>query len=117
MQVGLGAVIHWIKPKRRTSRPPQNYAHVVIGLLIIILALYQVHLGYQIEWPKTTGRGPVSGIVGAAFWCWVVVWPSGPLFYLTSSEIKFYSFFLCFIRSAWVSCLNNLGRNNRTEKK
>ena len=73
MQVGLGAVIHWIKPKRSTGRPPRNYAHAIIGLLIITLALYQVHLGYNIEWPKTTGRGHVPGIVGVAFWCWVVV--------------------------------------------
>jgi hypothetical protein len=73
MQVSLGAVIHWIKPKRNMGRPPQNYAHAIIGLLIITLALYQVHLGYKTEWPKTTGRGPVPGIVSVMFWGWVVV--------------------------------------------
>jgi hypothetical protein len=73
MQASLGAVIHWIKPKRGTGRPPQNYVHAIFGLVIIALALYQVYLGYKIEWPKTTGRGPVSAIFNVIYWSWVLV--------------------------------------------
>jgi len=73
MQVGLGAVVHWNKPKSRAGRHPQNYAHAIFGLLIITLALHQVYLGYEIEWPKTTGRGPVPGIISVIFWGWSVV--------------------------------------------
>jgi hypothetical protein len=73
LQASLGAVIHWIKPKRGTGRPPQNYAHAIFGLLIIALALYQVYLGYKIEWPKTTGRGSLPGVFDVIYWGWVLV--------------------------------------------
>lgn len=79
-QLGLGAVIHWIKPKRGTGRRPQNYAHAIIGLLIMTTALYQVYLGFKIEWPKSTGRGPVPGIINVIFWGWALLLPGSYLF-------------------------------------
>lgn len=72
-QCSLGALIHWVKPKGIKYRPPQNYFHAIFGLLIIALALYQVRTGYKIEWPKTTGRGPVAKGVDVIFWIWVAV--------------------------------------------
>ena len=72
-QCGLGAFIHFIKKKDRVRRPPQNYIHAVFGLLIIALALYQVHTGYDHEWDSTTGRDPAPDGVGIFFWVWVVV--------------------------------------------
>lgn len=36
------------------------------------LALYQVRIGYHVEWPMTTGR-EFSGGINVFFWIWVVV--------------------------------------------
>ena len=55
-QVGLGMVIHWVKPKVWRGRPPQNYLHAIVGIALIALALYQVHVGYSDEWPKLSGK-------------------------------------------------------------
>jgi len=55
VQCSLGGFIHFVKPKHRIGRPPQNYGHAVLGLLIIALAFFQVRTGYMDAWP-TTGR-------------------------------------------------------------
>lgn len=73
VQCVLGAVIHWIKPKRSSGRPPQNYLHAILGLIIIALAFYQVRDGYSREWPKTTGRGNLPNGVNIVWYIWVVV--------------------------------------------
>jgi len=65
-------IIHWVKPKGIKYRPPQNYLHVIFGILIMALALYQVRIGYHVEWPMTTGRESSNGI-NVFFWIWVVV--------------------------------------------
>ncbi|KAF4621244.1 hypothetical protein D9613_000655 [Agrocybe pediades] len=76
VQCGLGAFIHFVKKSNRKHRPPQNYMHAIIGLAIIGLALYQVHSGYDHEWPTTTGRGQVPSGVNIAFWVWVALLPA-----------------------------------------
>ncbi|KAG9015663.1 hypothetical protein FRB90_004551, partial [Tulasnella sp. 427] len=38
-----------------TARPIQNYAHAVLGLTIIGLALFNVHEGYDVEWFEQFG--------------------------------------------------------------
>jgi len=75
VQCSLGATIHWIKPKDHKGRPPKNYAHVTLGLLIVALALYQVHSGYSSEWPKATGREPVL-YGNVIFYGWAVLLPT-----------------------------------------
>lgn len=62
-----------MKPKNISYRPPQNYVHAVFGLFLIGLALYQVRLGYKVEWPRVTNRGPVPNGVDVIFWIWVTV--------------------------------------------
>jgi uncharacterized membrane protein len=69
----LGAFIHFYHPKHSVRRPPQNYLHAVVGLLIISLAFYQVRTGYNVEWPTTTGRDPLPAGVDILYWIWVVV--------------------------------------------
>lgn len=71
-QLVLGGIIHWFKPKR-PGRPPQNYFHVFLGLLIIVLSFYQVHQGYSFEWPHQTGRGPVPSAVNTTWTVWLIV--------------------------------------------
>jgi len=75
VQCLLGAFIHYVKKKDRVRRPPQNYFHAVVGLLIIALALYQVRSGYSYEWPTTTGRDPLPPGVDILFWVWVILLP------------------------------------------
>jgi len=71
----LGAFIHYVKEKNRVRRPPQNYTHAILGLLVIAFALYQVHSGYDTEWPLTTGRDPLPPAVNVLFWVWVALLP------------------------------------------
>ncbi|KAF6761163.1 hypothetical protein DFP72DRAFT_987962 [Ephemerocybe angulata] len=69
-QIGLGAVIHWVKPRAPRARPPQNYIHAILGILIIALALFQVRTGYRTEWPSITGRDevlPIAYFAGMVF--------------------------------------------------
>ncbi|TFK68344.1 hypothetical protein BDN72DRAFT_841918 [Pluteus cervinus] len=56
-QVLLGAFIHFVKfPKLLGGRrPPQNYVHAILGLVILALADYQVHYGLFTEWALRTG--------------------------------------------------------------
>lgn len=73
VQCAIGAFIHFVKSKRM-RRPPQNYLHAVLGLAIIGLALYQVHLGYTTEWRLyVAGKIPIG--VNVAWTVWVVVIP------------------------------------------
>jgi hypothetical protein len=72
-QCSLGAIIHWFKPRSFIGRPPQNYLHAILGLLIIGLAFYQVRLGYRTEWPTTTGRAGLPNSADYVWYTWVVV--------------------------------------------
>lgn len=73
VQCSLGGIIHSIKPRNSTGRPPQNYVHAVLGLLLIAIALYQVYYGFKYEWPRTTGRGPVWSGASPLFFVWLAV--------------------------------------------
>ena len=61
LQCLLGAFIHYVKIPFRFGRPPQNYAHAILGLATIALAVYQVYTGFHYEWPNVTGRTPLVG--------------------------------------------------------
>ncbi|KAL0956936.1 hypothetical protein HGRIS_003038 [Hohenbuehelia grisea] len=83
-QVALGTFIHFVKPKQSYKardahpakrRPLQNYAHAIIGILIIAFALYQVRTGYRDEWPNTTGRGEVDNSINVIWYVWIVLLP------------------------------------------
>ncbi|KDQ55718.1 hypothetical protein JAAARDRAFT_133415 [Jaapia argillacea MUCL 33604] len=73
LQCGLGAFIHWVKFKRFKGRPPQNYLHAILGLIVIGAALMQVRSGYSEEWPSLTGE-TLTGI-NILWWIWVVALP------------------------------------------
>lgn len=73
VQVGVGAFIHWVKPKQPRPRPPQNYFHAVLGLVIIGLAFAQVRSGFREEWPSATGRGDVPNGVNVVWYIWIIV--------------------------------------------
>ncbi|KAF9500601.1 hypothetical protein BDN71DRAFT_1439995 [Pleurotus eryngii] len=56
IQILLGFVIHFYKPSwSKGARPPQNYLHAILGLVILALAAYQVHYGLNTEWLLTGG--------------------------------------------------------------
>jgi uncharacterized membrane protein len=76
VQIFLGAIIHYVKSKTRTSRPPQNYMHAVLGLVIIALSFYQVRYGFRSEWTEATGRQVGNG-ANVVWYIWVVVVPVG----------------------------------------
>jgi hypothetical protein len=73
VQCILGAVIHFVKRRGATRRPPQNYLHAILGLSLIGIAMYQVHLGYNREWEMSTGREPLPKGVDILFYVWVAV--------------------------------------------
>ncbi|EJD54568.1 hypothetical protein AURDEDRAFT_156352 [Auricularia subglabra TFB-10046 SS5] len=79
VQASLGAFIHFVKNPKRQRRPPQNYLHAALGLGIVGLALYQVHLGYKTEWPVFVGIGPAPSGVQVVW----IIWAAGiPVLYL-----------------------------------
>ncbi|KAJ7803786.1 hypothetical protein B0H14DRAFT_1633589 [Mycena olivaceomarginata] len=75
VQCFIGALIHYVKPKNSTRRPPQNYFHAVFGLAIIALAMYQIRTGYRTEWPNYTGLGSIPNSVNILWMVWVVILP------------------------------------------
>jgi hypothetical protein len=56
-QVLIGAFIHFVRiPFLFVGhRPPQNYFHAILGLVILAMAGYQIHDGIYTEWPLMTG--------------------------------------------------------------
>jgi hypothetical protein len=79
VQSTFGWIIHTFKSARNKklgTRPIQNYLHAVFGLLIIFLALAQVHNGLTVEWPNMTGRGKVPQGLMVWWYVWVVGFPS-----------------------------------------
>jgi hypothetical protein len=72
VQCSLGAIIHFVKPKNRTTRPPQNYGHAVLGLFIIAISFYQVRTGYANAWPLATGL-KAPGAVDIIWIVWLVL--------------------------------------------
>ncbi|KAJ7782508.1 hypothetical protein DFH07DRAFT_790896 [Mycena maculata] len=75
VQCGLGAFIHYVKPKNSTRRPPQNYFHAVLGLTIIALSMYQIRTGYNEEWPNFTGLGTVPEGIHTVWLLWSILLP------------------------------------------
>ncbi|KAJ7084198.1 hypothetical protein C8R44DRAFT_651566, partial [Mycena epipterygia] len=74
IQCIFGPVIHYWKPKSAAvRRPPQNYVHALLGITIIVLAMYQLHLGFDDAWPKYTGRAALPGGVHGFWVFWFIV--------------------------------------------
>ncbi|KAJ7432151.1 hypothetical protein FB451DRAFT_1065784 [Mycena latifolia] len=73
IQCALGAVIHYIKPKNVRRRPPQNYLHAILGIVVMILGMYQIHTGYDDEWPRYVGFGALPTGVNALWIVWCVL--------------------------------------------
>jgi len=74
VQVFIGTIIHKFKPKSAALRRPlQNYFHVVLGILIILLSFFQVRSGYKIEYPRATGRDPLPKAADIMFYVWAAV--------------------------------------------
>ncbi|KAG5636522.1 hypothetical protein H0H81_007748 [Sphagnurus paluster] len=73
IQFLIWAIIHFVKSTTRVRRPPQNYLHAVLGLVIIGLAIAQIQNGYSDEWKKTTGRNTLPNSVSIIFYVWIGV--------------------------------------------
>lgn len=77
VQVVLGLTSHLFKrPSHRffLYRAPHHILHIAVGLAIIGLAFFQVHLGYTFEWPAFVGL-PVPASVNKAWMAWVIIIP------------------------------------------
>jgi len=72
VQCSLGSFIHFVKPKNRIGRPPQNYGHAVLGLFVIGVAFYQVRTGYSVALPSSTGRATPEA-VNIVWIVWIVL--------------------------------------------
>ncbi|KAJ7510814.1 hypothetical protein B0H11DRAFT_1845525 [Mycena galericulata] len=83
-QCALGAFIHYIKPKKSRQRPPQNYLHALLGIVVIGLGMYQIRTGYDSEWPRYVERGRLPGGVNTLWIVWsvmlVVIYAAGMWF-------------------------------------
>lgn len=116
-QCALGAFIHFVKARDRTRRPIQNYFHAVVGLLTIALAMYQVYLGYKIEWPKTTGLEPFPQGVTILYYAWIVVRGGFMSAILIEYLTLLYSFFLSCISPDCLYCPGNIDKRARVEQQ
>ncbi|KAF9258845.1 hypothetical protein L218DRAFT_708508 [Marasmius fiardii PR-910] len=74
LQCVLGWFIHKFKIGKPFQRPPQNYVHAILGLLILALSFYQFYSGYNEEWPEVSGENRPNGI-HVLFIVWAVVSP------------------------------------------
>ncbi|KAJ7796232.1 hypothetical protein B0H14DRAFT_2916023 [Mycena olivaceomarginata] len=91
IQVFLGCCIHLVKfPRFPGGRPPQNYLHAVLGLAIVVLAMWQTHYGLWTEWGFITlNLHPVNMrcrhfwlaivVVCSVFSCFIRLYPSHSL--------------------------------------
>ncbi|KAF7368673.1 CBD9-like protein [Mycena venus] len=86
IQCAIGAIIHFFKPKNAKRRPIQNYFHAVFGLAVIALGMYQIHTGYDEEWPRYSGLGELPNGVNVLWYIWfilmVVAYAAGLLLFL-----------------------------------
>lgn len=73
IQCAIGAVIHFFKPKNAKGRPIQNYFHAIFGLIVIALGMYQIHTGYDEEWPIYSGSGGLPHDVSLLWIVWFIV--------------------------------------------
>lgn len=72
VQCSLGGIIHFVKSSKAVRRPPQNYGHAVLGLIIISLSFWQVYTGFNEEW-KAAGGQYVPRSVRNWWTAWVVI--------------------------------------------
>ncbi|GAV98690.1 hypothetical protein LENED_000083 [Lentinula edodes] len=76
LQLLLGLFTHFIKlrsPFGPGTRSPQNYFHVFLGLVILVLAAEQVHYGLYIEWAFATGGLHVVPMAAKRAWIALIV--------------------------------------------
>ncbi|KAJ7354126.1 hypothetical protein DFH08DRAFT_922797 [Mycena albidolilacea] len=74
IQVFLGCFIHLVKfPHFPGGRPPQNYLHAVLGLAIVVLAMWQTHYGLWTEWGFITLNLHPVNMRCRHFWLAIVV--------------------------------------------
>ncbi|KAJ6571444.1 hypothetical protein B0H19DRAFT_1208921 [Mycena capillaripes] len=75
IQIILGIFIHWVRFPFRFpgGRPPQNYLHAILGLVIIALASWQTHYGMWNEWPFVTGNVHPVDWRYKRFWLGIVI--------------------------------------------
>ena len=120
IQVIIGNLIHFFKPKSALRRrPPQNYFHAVLGLVIIATSFYQVHTGYKEEYPEITGRDGLPKAADIVFYVWVAVSPIPSPKGLVAFERRLVitervtfllvSLFLFCTSPAWRSSLSSIG--------
>ncbi|KAJ7663192.1 hypothetical protein DFH06DRAFT_1128525 [Mycena polygramma] len=53
-------------------RPIQNYLHAVFGIVVIGLGMYQIHTGFDEEWPAR-GFGTLSAGVNVLWVVWCIL--------------------------------------------
>jgi hypothetical protein len=117
LQVTLGGFIHFVKlplmstnakkDDERRRRPVQNYVHAVLGLFIIALAFYQVHTGYDVEYPKYTGLKVPSWVRPTWIALAVVSHNAASCTRNSHAEDTYCRLFRFFISLGWYSSLDN----------
>ncbi|KAI0319854.1 hypothetical protein OF83DRAFT_720091 [Amylostereum chailletii] len=76
VQFTLGGFIHFVRMPGMFvgHRPPQNYFHAVLGLVILVLAAVQIHYGMYTEWSQATrNQHPVPSSAKHAWLALIVI--------------------------------------------
>ncbi|KAJ6487367.1 hypothetical protein C8R47DRAFT_1320634 [Mycena vitilis] len=72
LQCLIGAVVHFVKAKHARRRPIQNYFHAILGIILIAMGMYQIHTGYNFEWPAYMGSR-LPGWVNSLWIIWCIL--------------------------------------------
>ncbi|KAJ7196275.1 hypothetical protein GGX14DRAFT_575090 [Mycena pura] len=90
LQCLIGAVTHFLKPTDGKRRPIQNYIHGILGVLLLVLGMYQIHTGYDQEWPMYMGYGRLPNYVNILWiiWCIVVIVTYGAGMWLLRKQFR-----------------------------
>jgi hypothetical protein len=75
VQLLVGWIVHFFKFPGlfKGHRAPHNYFHAFLGLVILILAAYQVHYGLYTEWAFATGGLHVVPMSAKRAWLALII--------------------------------------------
>ncbi|KAJ7209991.1 hypothetical protein GGX14DRAFT_565800 [Mycena pura] len=77
-------------PRTESGARYKNYIHGILGVLLLVLGMYQIHTGYDQEWPMYMGYGRLPNYVDILWiiWCIVVIVTYGAGMWLLRKQFR-----------------------------